>query len=309
MATSVVRAFLAQRPEVGLEVVGRGVTPELCRGLLPPGDCHRLDAAGVSLKGRFDLGVLLPDSFSSAWHLWQLRIPSLGRRGDLRDWLLRFPRPRRHRPPTRHLVEEWDELLQPLGVRPSECLPRVALDEAELARARSRLAAETGERPTVVLCPGAAFGGAKRWPPEYFARLARGLRSHGLGVLVSGASGEEDLLAGAAAEAGTRPLVGLPIREWAAILGSAALVVANDSGASHVAAACGGRVLALFGSTDPVWSRPLGEGHQVLRLGLSCSPCFQRECPLGHLNCMRQLTVERVQEQALAMCGREARPA
>lgn len=302
MATAAVRAFLTQRPDVELEVIGRGGTPDLIHGLLPESSCHRLTAGALrGLRGRFDLGVLLPDSFSSAWYFVRLALPSLGRRGDARTLLLRHARPPRRRPSTVHMVDEWDELLEPLGVRPSQAESRLEFSASERESGRLALRAVSGGPDPVVLCPGAAFGNAKRWPAESYSALARELSARGITCVSSGGPGEEELAAAVARACGTRPLLGMPVREWAAALSGARLVVANDSGAAHVAAAAGVPVVAIFGSTDPVWSRPRGSGHRVISLGLGCSPCYARECPLGHLDCLRHITVASVAESALAM--------
>ncbi len=302
MSTAVVRAFLEQRPGVELEVVGRGGTPDLIRGLLPDSACHLLTAGSRrGLRGRFDLGVLLPDSFSSAWYFTRMGLPSLGRRGDARTFLLRYPRPARRRPAERHMVEEWDDLLEPLGVRPSLAGCRLALSGEELEAGAKMLRGLAGGARPVVLCPGAAFGNAKRWPVESYAALARELSARGIACVASGGPGEEALVAQVAEAARTRPLLGLPVRAWASSMAHARLVVANDSGAAHVAAAAGVPVLAVFGSTDPVWSRPRGSANRVVCLGLDCAPCFRRECPLGHLNCLRHIRVPAVMESVLEM--------
>lgn len=302
MSTAVVRAFLAQRPDIHLEIIGRGVTTDVHHGLLPAERCHRLTAeVRAQLRGRYDLGVLLPESFSSAWYFFRAGIPSLGRRGDARDLFLRHPRPRRRLPAKRHLVEEWDEILEPLGVRSSLCEARVEFLPGELAAGAARVAAIAGGRPAVALCPGATFGPAKRWPLENFLELARRLTAAGFACIASGGPGDAELVEAVSRAAGTAPLAGLAVREWAASLAAFPLVVANDSGASHMGAACGSRVLALFGSTDPTWSRPRGPGHRVLALGLHCSPCFERECPLKHLDCLRRITVDDVERNAREM--------
>jgi ADP-heptose:LPS heptosyltransferase len=368
MATSVVQAFAEQLPQAHLEVVGRGAVTDLFPGLLPAERCHRM-APGLraALRGRFDLGVLLPDSFSSAWFFLRAGIPALGRRADARSLLLRHRRPPRPRPPRQHVLEEWDELLAPLGLTPSRFVPRIRLDDAERAAGVDRIsaAAQTvrgpgtgvgsaqptnpgpgpraldptnpgpGPRavdptnpgpdpradhpaakparvptraPVAVLAPGAAYGSAKRWPVDRFTALAEGLRAAGVTCLAAGAAGEAASVQPVAQAAGTEALLGLQVRPWAACLAAADLVVTNDSGASHVAAACGTPVLALFGSTSPAWTRPRGPGHRVLSLGLPCAPCFGRECRLGHLDCLLKMPVGQVLGAALEMLGARGEP-
>ena len=308
MATAVVRAFREQRPEIELEVIGRGATSQLSHGWLAPPACHQLTGRSYSaLRGRFDLGVLLPDSFSSAWLFARMGLPSLGRTGEGRSFLLRHRRRPRPRPPVRHLVEEWDDLLEPLGVSPSRFTPQLCFSDAETQAGRSLLPDPGSSSPVVALCPGAAFGPAKRWPVERYLGLARDLRELGIRCVVSGGRGEEAVSAEVARAAGTNPVLGLPLRTWGALLAACDVVVANDSGAAHVAAAAGTRVAAIFGSTNPVWSRPRGEGHTVLYRGLSWSPCLERECPLGHLDCLTGVSVRSVVEVVQRMLGEGAR--
>ena len=155
----------------------------------------------------------------------------------------------------------------------------------------------------VLLCPGSINSRAKRWPAERFAELARRLAGVGTRCVVTGSEAERELVEEIARASASAPWIGLPLREWAASLAAASLVVTNDSGTSHVAAAVGAPVLTIFGSTDPGWTAPRAAAHREIWLHLKCSPCFQRECPLRHLRCLREITPERVLAEALAMLG------
>ena len=143
-----------------------------------------------------------------------------------------------------------------------------------------------------VLCPGAEYGPAKRWPAAYFAELARELRHLGHEVWAVGSPkdapvGEEiATLSGGAC----RNLCGATsLSDAVDLIAGAALVVTNDSGLMHVAAALNRPTLAIYGSSSPGFTPPLSDRAQVIRLDLPCSPCFQRECPLGHFDCMMKL--------------------
>lgn len=137
-----------------------------------------------------------------------------------------------------------------------------------------------------VLCPGAEYGPAKRWP--YFAGLAPRL---GMPAVVLGAAGDAHAAAGIA---GTNLVGKTTLDEAVRLIAGAGVVVSNDSGLMHVAAALGRPQVAIFGSSSPEHTPPASPAARVLWLKLECSPCFARECPLGHFRCMKEITVERV---------------
>jgi heptosyltransferase-2 len=138
----------------------------------------------------------------------------------------------------------------------------------------------------VVICPGAGYGPAKRWP--YFRELSERLDSQ---VVLLGAPG--DLKEGK--DIAGKNLIGkTTLDEAIDLIAGAALVVSNDSGLMHVAAATGTPQVALFGSTSPEHTPPLSAAARVVWLKVECSPCYARVCPLGHFKCMNGLSVERV---------------
>ena len=151
------------------------------------------------------------------------------------------------------------------------------------------------DRPGLGLCPGAEFGPSKRWP-EYHYAVARHWIGQGGRVWLFG-SGKDRPVAEQIVEALPEAqrgeaaiLAGATSLEQAVdLLSVTDAVVSNDSGLMHIAAALGRPLVAVYGSTSPGFTPPLGEAVAIERLGLECSPCFQRACPLGHLNCLRQL--------------------
>jgi len=169
------------------------------------------------------------------------------------------------------------------GIRLPLPEPRLTVSAEAVAATRRKFGLE---QPYAALCPGAEYGPAKRWP--YFAELSRRLalpaialgsardRGFGEGILGRNLAGETSL------------------DEAIELLAGAALVVSNDSGLMHVAAALGRPQVALFGSSSPKHTPPLSASSRVLWLGIECSPCYARECPLGHFRCMKELTVEQV---------------
>jgi heptosyltransferase-2 len=161
--------------------------------------------------------------------------------------------------------------------------PRLAVDAQAALATRRRFGVEGRY---AVLCPGAEYGPAKRWP--YFKDLAERLD---LPVVVVGSAQEREQCASIKG----RNLAGeTTLDEAIELLAGAAMVVSNDSGLMHIAAALDRPQVALFGSSSPKHTPPLSDKARVLWLGIECSPCYARECPLGHFRCMKELGVERV---------------
>jgi len=164
--------------------------------------------------------------------------------------------------------------------------PRLRADAQEIEAAKRRFGIHGAYG---VFCPGAEYGPAKRWP--YFPELSRSLQAQ---TVILGSSNDR----AAAQEILGRNLVGeTSLDEAIALIAGADYVVTNDSGLMHIAAALGRPQVALFGSSSPRHTPPLSAAARVIWLGIECSPCFQRECPLGHFRCMRELSVESVLEQ------------
>jgi len=172
--------------------------------------------------------------------------------------------------------------------------PVLVPDAANRSRALRALRLKT-ERPAVVLCPGAEFGPSKRWPPNHFADLGSALLRDGYQVWIVGSPNDQIAATAVVQAAGES---GAKFRDLTArtdlgtaidILSVASLVVSNDSGLMHAAAAVGVPLVALFGSSSPAYTPPLSPSAQIAKIDIECSPCFKRECPLGHFKCMRDL--------------------
>jgi heptosyltransferase-2 len=247
--------------------------------------------------GRYQRALVLPRSAKAALIPVLAGIPErVGFRGEVRLGLLTEARPdadRRARPEQARFASL---ALPPGAPLPELPPPQLAVPEglAEATLAAFGLAAEPSP---IVLAPGADYGPSKRWPVEHFAALGRRLTGQGRPVWLIG--GAPDRAAGAAiAAAGgaaARDLTGrTTLAQAVALLGLAEAVVSNDSGLMHVAAALGRRQVALYGSSDPRRTPPLNPRARILSLGLDCSPCFKRDCPLGHHRCLRDLAPEQV---------------
>jgi lipopolysaccharide heptosyltransferase II len=251
---------------------------------------------------RLDRALVFTEAPSGGWLAWLSRAPlRMGRAAGMHRMLFTHPLPRATRQES-----AWREHAQVAqaagGAFPLAPDFRLPLDPAVSARA-AELLPDAGT-PVVALAPGAAYGPAKRWPLEYFAELCRRLSRAGFRVMVTGSNQERDLGA-ALAEAGALDLTGkTSLLESVAILKRARVLVTNDSGALHLARAAGTPVVALFGSSSPVWTGPGAEEGHTLQHSVPCSPCFRRECPLRgaeHLRCLRGISVEAVLE---AVTGR-----
>jgi heptosyltransferase-2 len=259
-----------------------------------PGLVRRLRGAGL------DAALVLPPSFSSAWLAFRsgarLRV---GFAQEGRTFLLTRAVRRRTRGDL-HLSREYLQLAAALEAR-EVGLPGLGLDPDVTRGAVALLAgAAPGGRPFAILGPGAAYGPAKRWSAERFAALGRHLAARGLAVLVCGGASEREVCEGVAAAIGTeaRSLAGATsIVMQAALCARAALVVSNDSGLAHLAAATGAPTVVVFGSTSSAWTAPLGPRVRVVQRAPVCSPCFARECAIGYA-CMDAVELAMVTEVA-----------
>jgi len=312
MAQSLFRLLKAQDPERAIDVLAPGWTlpllermPEvrtsidmpLGHGELKLGVRRRL---GIRLRdGHYAQAIVLPNSLKSALVPFWARIPRrTGYIGELRQWLLNDCRrlDKMHLPMT---VQRFVALGLPEGAPLPEPVPvpRLVSREVDRQAAAKRLGVSNKDKPVLALCPGAEFGPAKQWPEEYYARIARTWLDRDWHVWLFGSANDAGVCGRINVLAGERcaNLAGrTSLAEAIDLLAMAAFVVSNDSGLMHVAAALQCPILAIYGSSDPGFTPPLSKTARVERLGLDCSPCFKRECPLGHLKCLRELAPERI---------------
>ncbi len=256
---------------------------------------------GRSLRDEgYARAIVLPRSLKAALPALAAGIPlRSGYLGEFRYGLLNDIRPLNKKILYR-TVDRFVNLGIPRGSPMPDPVPQPLLQVpvGGPENAASALGLEIAAAPVLALCPGAEFGPAKRWPAEHFASVARNRLRAGWQVWLLGSARDRPVTdAIAAAAPGTVDLAGrTTLAQAVDLLSRVRAVVSNDSGLMHVAAAVGVPVIALYGSSDPEYTPPLSPKARMLSLGLECSPCFQRECPLGHLNCLRQLPPERVIE-------------
>jgi heptosyltransferase-2 len=245
---------------------------------------------------------VLPNSFKSALIPWLAGIPRrIGYGGEARRPLLTEVR-RREGKTLQRLADRYVALAVPRGhLIPTPTAPVLVPNAANAAAAMRALTLST-HRPIAILCPGAEYGPAKRWPAEHFIALARRLLDTGYAVWLLGSPNDQAAaMPIAAALAGVRDLTGRTDLGTAIdLLSLASIVVSNDSGLMHAAAAVGRPLVALFGSSSPAYTPPLSPLAQIAKIDIDCSPCFQRECPLGHFKCMRELRVDTIYNLARA---------
>lgn len=246
----------------------------------------------------FDRGILLTNSFSSAWMFFLSRISERkGYKGQFRSGLLTQSVAVRNE--DTHQAARYDYLLND-GVQNPLC-PQIYVNDAEREAAYSLIQKlDLRSEEWIGMAVGAMKGNAKRWPIERYAGLARQCVQNGLKVVLFGTLKEKQLTQFVCEYAGkgVHDLAGqTTLRELFALIEQCPLMLTNDSGAMHVATALQTPLLAIFGPTDPQDTGPLGEMHTIIRVELECSPCKKAECPLEHHQCMRKISIDTVFEE------------
>ena len=257
---------------------------------------------GASLRDyRFDQAIVLPRALKAALLPFAARARRrTGFRGEMRYGLLNDIRPL-----DRTRLPRTVDRFVALGLEPGEAFdaaglvqdPKLRHDPGHGAATLRRLGLAAPQGAVLGLCPGAEYGPAKRWPMEHYAAIARAAAARGQAVWLFGSQKDLAVTEEVQRRSGNVcvDLGGKTgLLEAVDLLGLCDAVVTNDSGLMHVAAALGRRTLALYGSSDPRHTPPMSPKAEVLTLGLACSPCFKRVCPLGHTRCLMDLPPARV---------------
>jgi heptosyltransferase-2 len=276
--------IVARMPEIR-----RGIASETGHGEIGLGKRRRI--AKALSRENYDRAIVMPRSFKSALIPWFAGIPSrTGFRGETRLVLLND-----RRPFDRNRLDQTVKRFVALGLDLGEALPEslpdpsLTVSRENQARVLAALGIES-DRPVVAMMPGAEYGPAKCWPHEYFAEVAGKLEQSGYAVWVLGS--EKDAAAGDAIANASKAinLCGkTSLEDVIDLLALCEQVVSNDSGLMHIAAAVGTHVHALYGSSSSKFTPPLTKSRDIHQTGIACSPCFERDCPLGHLKCLKDL--------------------
>ncbi len=311
MAQSLFKALRQQRPDAEIDVLAPGWSlpllqrmPEVSAAIEMPVGHGGLELMtryrlGRSLAGRgYTQAILLPNSLKSALVPFWARIPRrTGWVGEQRYGLLNDIR-KLDKTRLTMTVQRFVALAYPAGtdIAGEIPIPRLEVSDSDIADARRALGLDRPDR-LLILCPGAEYGPAKCWPQGYYGELASRMIGQGWSVWLFGSEKDNAVCAAVNAAAGGRceDLSGrTSLAQAVDLMSLAHAVVSNDSGLMHVAAALDRSLVAIYGSSDPGFTPPLNPHNRILHLGLDCGPCFKRECPEVHLNCLKGISVDMV---------------
>jgi heptosyltransferase-2 len=319
LAQSLFKALRQQDPDVIIDVAAPSWTlpllermPEVNQGIALPFKhgqlalMERIRFGRALRQGHYTQSIMLTNSLKSSILPFAAGIPQrTGFLGEQRYGLLNDIRPldKQKLPRT---VDRFVALSQPRDAAIQRPLaisnPSLQANPEQAEAALVKLGHTLPQVPVLALCPGAEYGEAKRWPVEYYAEVARAATAQGWQVWLFGSAKDipvtheiNRLSNMACLDLGGKTQLGEAID----LMALCTAVVSNDSGLMHVAAALDKKLIALYGSSDPHHTPPMSSKAIIEYLGLSCSPCFKRECPLGHLNCLKMISPAKVTSHLL----------
>ena len=261
---------------------------------------------------KFDMAILLQNAIEAAIIAWLARIPvRAGYNTDGRGILLTHPVMRSKEIHRVHQLKYYLEMLKTLGLEASRKDARLLIGKEEKALS-DRILKERGVADAsllIGLAPGATYGPAKRWYPERFASVAdRLIDRFSARVLIFGSGGDHEIARKVQEKAG-HTLIDLTgettLREAISLIARCRLFVTNDSGLMHVAGALGIPTVAIFGSTNPLTTSPVGQKNIVITKNVPCSPCLKETCPTDFI-CMDLVTADEVYDTAVSLLEKEA---
>jgi heptosyltransferase-2 len=302
MSVPAVRRIKRGRPDARLTILTLSKLSDLWKQVPEVDDVIEIQPkesifkVACRIAGRFDVAILFPNSPRTGLEVWLARVPRrVGYGRPWRDFFLNqfVPEPTGPRP-LEHQVQHYLRIAQRTGADLEETLPPIFVPDPK--------------GTAVGLCPGAEYGPAKRW--TQFAEAAAAVNAKfGVHWLIFGTAREKNLgaeIAGQLGAAATDLTGRTSLRDLMEHLRRCCALLTNDTGTMHLAAFLQVPTVAIFGSTEPRLTGPLGNGHRVLRHHVICSPCFLRECPLD-FRCMRAVTVEEVVAAVEEVLGAGAR--
>jgi lipopolysaccharide heptosyltransferase II len=254
----------------------------------------------------FDVAILFPNSLRVALESWLSGIPQrVSYRGHWRSWFVNqiVREPRKPGPPEHHSLR-FLRIARDCGAQTSECQWAPLTSHAT---GSDQLSTLNSQRQKIGLCPGAEYGPAKRWLPERFAEAAAKITAQSsaqwilFGTKNDSAIGEQ--IAAAIGDHCVNRIGQTTLEQLIDELRQCRLLLTNDTGTMHLAALLGVPVVAVFGSTEPRLTGPLGNGHVVLRHHVECSPCFLRECPID-FRCMKAVSADEVADAVLSLLAK-----
>ncbi len=314
MAQTLFIAIKQQHPDAIIDVLAPAWSlpiiermPEVHRGIEMPLGHGKIDlgvrkALGRSLqKEHYTHAITLPGSFKSALiPFWANIKTRTGWRGEMRYGLLNDLR-KLDKEKYPLMVARYVALAYPKNAKLGELpKPSFKVDSEKVSQALQTYQLNQN-KPILALCPGAEFGPSKQWPVVHYAEVAKTKISEGWQVWLFGSENDStnnNAIVEALPEADQQHCINLAgattLADAVDLMSLASAVVSNDSGLMHIAAALNRPLVAIYGSTSADHTPPLHNQKEILSLNLECSPCFKRECPLGHGNCLKQLSPDMV---------------
>jgi len=263
---------------------------------------QRWKTARILAREHFDQAILLPNSIKSALipFFAGIRLRT-GFIGESRYGLLNDAR-ELNESQLPKMVQRFCALAEPRNHLPALPIPHphLSVNADSQRRTLDSMQLDTS-RPVVAFCPGAEYGPAKRWPARHFAELARRFDAAGFNIWLFG-SGKDSEIGSQIRELSGNIAINLcgstGLDQAIDLLGLADIAICNDSGLMHVVAALNKPLVALYGSSSPDFTPPLSSQAEIATLGLDCSPCFERNCPFGHTDCLEKLEPQQVWQAA-----------
>lgn len=310
MSTAFINEVLRQFPDSQVDLIvkkGFETIPLPRRGMIHPFD-KEVDPVfgfGKSLVSRaYDRFYVLPPSFSSALMAFASGSKQrIGYRGSLRGLFLNFSKSYAKSHRSQHLVAEYLQLLDDWS-ESQKVAPGLDISEEWLAKTLEELDFDLPHR-FICIAPGAIYGPAKQWPVAHFKSLVDILNANNIYTIIIGTGADRqlgDYLSNNANRA--ENICGKTnLNQLIAVLAKSTALVSNDSGTMHIMAALHRPQVAIFGSTSTVWTGPVNDLAEIIKLDIDCSPCFKRVCPFGHTNCLHEITPDLVWKKLQPIIG------